>query len=76
MRINAKGQVTIPAELRDAHGLRPGDEINVVEAGGTLQIVRVSGGDTAGRRVVDRMRGRATTTLSTDELMTLLRGDD
>lgn len=76
MRINLKGQVTIPAGLRDLHGLRPGDEVDVVDVGGTLQIVRTPGSDTAGRRLVERMRGRATTALSTDELLSLLRGDD
>lgn len=76
MRLNVKGQVTIPAGLRAVHGLRPGDEVEVVDVGGTLQIVRAAGSDTAGRSLVERMRGRATTALSTDELLSLLRGDD
>lgn len=75
MRLNAKGQVTIPAELRQRHGFRPGDEVEVIEDGPTLRIVHSSPAATKGERIVDSMRGRATTTLSTDELMSLLRDE-
>jgi AbrB family looped-hinge helix DNA binding protein len=75
VRLNSKGQVTIPAELRHRYGLRGGDEVEVVEDGRTLRIVPVEGDLTRGRRLVRRMRGRASTKLSTDELMELLRGD-
>lgn len=73
MRLNSKGQVTIPAPLRAKHGLREGDEVDVVEQGEALRIVRVGSAPTAGSRLVERMRGRASTSLSTDELMSLLR---
>ncbi|MDA8039348.1 MAG: AbrB/MazE/SpoVT family DNA-binding domain-containing protein [Actinomycetota bacterium] len=75
MRLNSKGQVTIPAPLRERHGLHEGDEVDVVEDGDTLRIVRVEGSPTRGQRLVHHMRGRATTTMSTDELLELLRGD-
>jgi AbrB family looped-hinge helix DNA binding protein len=75
MRLNSKGQVTIPAELRHRHGLHEGDEVEVVEDGRSLRIVPVKGDLTRGQRLVRRMRGRASTKLSTDELMELLRGD-
>ncbi len=75
MRLNSKGQVTIPAELRRKHHLHEGDEVEVVEDGATLRIVRVKGSQTRGERVAGRMRGKATTTMSTDELMELLRGE-
>jgi AbrB family looped-hinge helix DNA binding protein len=73
--LNTKGQVTIPAELRQRHGFRPGDEVEVIEDGSTLRIVHSSAASTKGKRIVDGMRGRATTTLSTDELMSLLRDE-
>lgn len=76
MRLNSKGQVTIPAALREQYGLHEGDEVDVVADGAALRIVRVAGSPTAGQRAVARMRGRASTRLSTDELMGLLRGDD
>jgi AbrB family looped-hinge helix DNA binding protein len=75
MRLNSKGQVTIPAELRQRHGFREGDEVDVVEDGSTLRIVRVGGSPSHGERLVRRMRGRATITMSTDQLMELLRGE-
>ncbi|MFT3971769.1 MAG: AbrB/MazE/SpoVT family DNA-binding domain-containing protein [Micropruina sp.] len=76
MRLNAKGQVTIPADLRARHGFHPGDQVEVIDTDGTLQIVRASGSDTAGQRLVERMRGRATTELTTDQLLSLLRADE
>jgi AbrB family looped-hinge helix DNA binding protein len=75
MRLNSKGQVTIPAELRHRHGLREGDEVDVVEDGNVLRIVPVENDPSRGRRLIRRMRGRASTKLSTDELMELVRGD-
>jgi AbrB family looped-hinge helix DNA binding protein len=75
MRLNRKGQVTIPAALRKRHGLHEGDELDVVEDGETLRIVRAEASSTRGQRLVRRMRGRATATMSTDELLGLLRGE-
>lgn len=75
MRLNSKGQVTIPALLRERHGLHEGDEVDVIEDGETLRIVRAEASSTRGQRLVHRMRGRATTTMSTDELLDLLRGE-
>lgn len=75
MKLNSKGQVTIPARLRDKHQLHEGDEVEVVEDGSTLRIVRVEGEPSRGRRLARSMRGRATTAMSTDELMGLLRAE-
>lgn len=77
MKLNSKGQVTIPAPLRARHGLHEGDEVEVVEDGATLRIVRVENAETRGERLVRHMRGRGTARdvrgLTTDELMELLR---
>lgn len=75
MKLNSKGQVTIPAELRHRHGFDEGDEVDVVEDGATLRIVHRTPGQSRGARVISRMRGQATTARTTDELMTLLRGE-
>lgn len=79
MRLNSKGQVTIPAPLRAKHGLHEGDEVDVVEDGGVLRIVRIEGAASRGQRLVSSMRGRGTARdtqdLTTDELMELLRGE-
>ena len=73
MKLNSKGQVTIPAQLRERHGLHEGDEIDVVEDGDTLRIVRVEVSQSRGQRLVHRMRGRASTSMTTDQLLELLR---
>jgi AbrB family looped-hinge helix DNA binding protein len=75
MRLNSKGQVTIPAALRARHGLHEGDEVDVIEEGNALRIVRIKASSTRGQRLVRRMRGRADTTMTTDQLMELLRGE-
>ncbi|MEV1328676.1 AbrB/MazE/SpoVT family DNA-binding domain-containing protein [Micromonospora costi] len=79
MKLNSKGQVTIPAALRARHGLHEGDEVDVVEEGGALRIVRVADAESRGQRLVRHMRGRGaakqTEGMSTDELMELLRGE-
>ncbi len=79
MLLNSKGQVTIPASLRAKFNLRAGDEVEVVEVDGALQIVRAESSLTAGQRMVRRMRGTATSKavegMSTDEIMELLRGE-
>ncbi|WP_152362792.1 AbrB/MazE/SpoVT family DNA-binding domain-containing protein [Microlunatus speluncae] len=75
MKLNSKGQVTIPAELRHRHGFLEGDEVDVVEDGDTLRIVHRRSGESRGARLMQRMRGRATTHRTTDELMDLLRGE-
>lgn len=79
MVLNSKGQVTIPANLRAKYGLREGDEVEVVEADGVLQIVRAEGAETRGQRLVRRLRNTASSRdvegMSTDEIMELLRGE-
>ena len=75
MKLNSKGQVTIPAELRHKHHLHEGDELEVIEEGTALRIVRVERSETRGQRWAREARGSATTAMSTDELMELLRGE-
>jgi AbrB family looped-hinge helix DNA binding protein len=79
VKLNSKGQVTIPAPLREKYGLHEGDEIDVVEDSGLLKIVRAQGAETRGQRLVRRLRGSATASevggLTTDQLMDLLRGE-
>jgi AbrB family looped-hinge helix DNA binding protein len=79
MVLNSKGQVTIPAHLRAKYGLHAGDEVEVVETGGTLQIVRSEGAESRGQRLVRRLRNTATgrdiAGMSTDQIMALLRAE-
>lgn len=74
MKLNSKGQVTIPADLRRRHGFAEGDEVDVVEDGNSLRIVHRTA-QRPGDRLVERMRGKAGPGPSTDELMALLRAE-
>lgn len=76
MKITVKGQVTIPQEIRERHGLLPGTEVEFVDDGEQVRLVKAEGERRRGRALVERMRGRADTRLSTDEIMALTRGDD
>ena len=75
MKITSKGQITIPVAIRESLGLLPGVEVEFVVDGNTVRIVRNSSdsNDGRGRRVVNRLRGRATVKMSTDEIMALTR---
>jgi len=79
MVLNSKGQLTIPADLRAKYGLNPGDEVEVIEVDGTLQIVRREGAESRGQRLARRLRntatGRDVAGMTTDEIMALLRGE-
>ena len=72
MKLNANGQVTIPAALRHKHGFATGDEVDVIDDGGVLRIVHRDD-LTPGQRAVMRVRGAAGPGPSTDEILALTR---
>jgi AbrB family looped-hinge helix DNA binding protein len=77
MRITSRGQVTIPIEIRERLGLLPNTEVRFEVEGNTVRIVReekATGG--RGQRLLERMRGRATSGMSTEEILALTRGED
>jgi len=75
MRVTSKGQVTIPVSIRERFGLLPETEVEFVVEGETVKLVRASDAQqTRGDRVVRRLRGRAVSRLSTDEILALTRG--
>ena len=79
MKINARGQVTIPRTIRQKLGLVPRCEVKVDIIGDSVRIwrARKATGKTRGEMIVARLRGSGTKRYrSTDELMKLLRGDD
>jgi len=75
MRITSKGQVTIPAEIREKAGLLPNTEVEFEYDGKAVRLrrARSSGKQGRGAAAVARLRGSATTRMSTDELMALTR---
>lgn len=76
MRVTVKGQVTIPQEIRERFGFLPGTEVRFVAKGDEVRLVKASEAPTRGRRLVEAMRGRAQTRLTTDQIMALTRGED
>jgi AbrB family looped-hinge helix DNA binding protein len=71
MRVTQKGQVTIPLEVRQALGIRPGSDVEfqVDEQGARLLVDRVHA---AGE--IERMRGAGDVELTTDEILAFTRG--
>jgi AbrB family looped-hinge helix DNA binding protein len=74
VRITSKGQVTIPQEIRERLGLRPATEVEFAVVGSAVRIRKVAGRPGRGQSIVGRLRGRATTRLTTDEILSLTRG--
>jgi AbrB family looped-hinge helix DNA binding protein len=75
MRVTSKGQVTIPQDVRERHGLLPGTDVEFVDDGREVRLRKARGMKRRGRRLIAQLRGRATTRLSTDEIMALTRGE-
>lgn len=75
MKITTKGQVTIPQELRERHGLLPGTEVEFVEEAGTVRLRKARGRRRRGRGLVARLKGSGTVTMTTDEILALTRGE-
>jgi bifunctional DNA-binding transcriptional regulator/antitoxin component of YhaV-PrlF toxin-antitoxin module len=60
--------------IRERFGLLPDTEVEFVVEADTVRLRRVDDpAQTRGERVVTRLRGRATTRMSTDEIMALTR---
>lgn len=76
MRITSKGQVTIPIKIRECTGLLPHTEVRLEVEGNAIRILRVekSAGE-RGQKLLERMRGRATSRMSTEEIMALIRSE-
>ncbi len=74
MRITSKGQVTIPVDIRLKAGLLPNTEVEFVVRGQTVIVRKAEKVPRRGRQLLAVMRGKATTRLSTDEIMALTRG--
>lgn len=74
MRVTTKGQVTIPLTIREKLGITPTAEVDFVEEKGRVYLVKRKGKDAATRKF-RKLRGIATVTMTTDDIMALTRGD-
>jgi AbrB family looped-hinge helix DNA binding protein len=78
MRITSKGQVTIPADIRERAGLLPNTEVEFHFDGEVVELRRAKHGrkPTRGQQLVARLRAhRGGLKMTTDEIMALTRGE-
>jgi AbrB family looped-hinge helix DNA binding protein len=74
--VTAKGQVTIPKNVRDAAGLKPGDRVEVRAQAGGAYIEKVGAKDDYKARLYALGKKHLIRDgKTTDEIMTELRGD-
>lgn len=74
MKISDNGQITIPPDIQEQLGLLPGTEIQLEVIGDTLQL-RKQPIPNQGTELITAMRGKATRSLTTDEILQLTRAD-
>jgi len=77
MRITAKGQVTIPQEVRERAGLMPGTDVEFEVEAGVVRLVKApagSGRRTRGQRLAESLRAGGDFKMTTDEIIALMRG--
>ncbi|MGB9498313.1 MAG: AbrB/MazE/SpoVT family DNA-binding domain-containing protein [Dissulfuribacterales bacterium] len=74
MRVTTKGQVTIPQHIREKLGITPAVEVDFVEEKGRVYLVKKRGRNNSPRKF-NQLRGIAAVKMTTDEIMTLTRGD-
>jgi antitoxin PrlF len=75
MKVTEKGQVTIPKALRDALGIGAGSEVEFERRNDTIVVRKSQSVEGRGRQIADRLRGRGDVGMTTDEIMSLTRGD-
>ena len=79
MRVTSKGQVTIPADIRERAGLLPDTEVEFSFDGETVRLRRATSArkPSRGERLVAHLRShRGGLKMTTDEIMALTRGED
>jgi bifunctional DNA-binding transcriptional regulator/antitoxin component of YhaV-PrlF toxin-antitoxin module len=82
MRINARGEITIPAGLLEKAGLKPETDVEMSLDGAGVRIAAakpagsVKGSETPGQRAVRLLKAGPKPHFTTDEIMAMTRGDD
>jgi len=73
--VTSKGQVTVPKQVRDRLGIKPGSKVDFEIAEDGRAFLRRVGNRIVKPSPFERMRGTATSGLSTEEIMALSRGE-
>jgi len=74
MRVTIKGQVTVPQEIREKLGISPAVEVDFVEEKGRIYLVKRKGKPQKTYKF-RKLRGIANVKMTTDEIMSLTRGN-
>ncbi|GMV84133.1 MAG: hypothetical protein AMXMBFR7_53170 [Planctomycetota bacterium] len=74
MKITSKGQVTIPADIREKAGLLPETEVEFEFSRNTVILRKAGKGRRRGRNLVETLRGKGTVRMTTDQILALTRG--
>lgn len=72
--VTAKGQITIPKEVRELLGVTPGSKVEFRRSDDGAVILYKVGPKPTSR--FERFRGHAGAGMTTDEIMALTRGED
>lgn len=73
MRISTKGQITIPINIRTKLGLLSNTEVTFTVNGNVVVLQKQSKQSFRGKKLIKQLSGRASTNMSTDEIMKLTR---
>ena len=74
MKVTTKGQVTIPQHIREKMAITPSSEVDFVEEGDRVYVVKRKERTTANRTFA-KLRGVATVKMTTEEIMSLTRAN-
>jgi len=66
--------VTIPQAIREKMGLLPDTEVEFEVERNKVILRKAKSRSSRGKEIIARMKGKATVTMSTDEIMSLTRG--
>jgi AbrB family looped-hinge helix DNA binding protein len=72
--MDKRGRITVPKDARERLGLRAGAVLSWQVEGNRLVLTGGERSQLSGEKLVERMRGSATTRMSTDEILQLTRG--
>jgi antitoxin PrlF len=74
--VTVKGQVTLPKDVRDAVGIKPGDRVDVrATASGAVIIEKPGAMSDYKKRLYEVAKRRIIRGATTDEIMRMTRGD-
>ena len=75
MRITNKGQITIPEHIREKLGITPDTDVDFIQEGNRVYLIKKKILSSK-KNKFRRFRGIATIKMTTDEIMSLTRGDE